>query len=167
MKAIYVLCWCLIVPTAAAAAPADGRTNVLATIGQFTAALSSRDIDSVLATFVASDEVVLLLPTPLVPMRIDGQANARTALGVFFDSLAAATAFRVTAHNTTVALHGDVAVVFGYLLLYSQAGAMPQRVVSRATFVLVRGPDGWRIQHLHAGAMPELSDFLSQSAPTP
>ena len=167
MRSASVLLLGLALTTAVSAAPVDDRRAVLSVIDRLAAALSARDVESVLSTFVASDDIVLLLPSPLVPMRVDGLVTARRALDIFFQDIPESATFRVTAHNTVVQLRGESALAYSYLLFYTSAGALPQRAVSRATVVLQNGTRGWRINHLHAGTLPEVADFLSQLSPKP
>jgi ketosteroid isomerase-like protein len=139
--------------------PADAQA-IRAVLHDFDVAMTARSVDGLMATLAASDDLTLFLPTPFVPMRVDGAATARKSLEIFFQNIPKQAAFLVTHHQPVVQVQGATAVAYSYQNFYLNAGALPARMLCRTTMVLEKQGGRWRIVHVHSGTLPEVSDFL-------
>lgn len=138
---------------------ADARA-IHGVMNDFDAAMTARSVDGVMATLVESDDLTLFLPTPYVPMRVDGVATARKAIEIFFQNIPKQAAFLVTHHQPVVHVQGDTAVAYSFHNFYLNAGALPATLLCRTTTVLEKQGGRWRIVHLHSGALPEVGDYI-------
>lgn len=129
---------------------------------EFEAAMEARNVERLMTTLVQTNDLKLFLPTPYLPMLVEGTSGARTALQVFFQDIPKAAKFQLTHHQTTIQVHGDMALVYTYQNYYLNTGAIPRNLLSRTTIVLKKVNGEWRILHLHGGRIPEVSDYLPQ-----
>lgn len=137
-----------------------GKKEVEQVLSALEAAVSGRDLDGVMDTFLESETVSLFLPNPYQPLSARGTENVRKAWEVFFHGIPRVATLQLSHHNRIIQVHGDEAVAFTYQNFYLNRGGFPVTLLSRTTILLTDSGGAWRIAHLHSGGLPQAKDFL-------
>src|SRR5512137_2978180 len=120
---------------------ADIKAEIIATVEQFTQAVESLDLSRILEFF--EDGMMMFSPLPNYPKRLDGRAAVGEQFKTIIDLVKqSGNPLKLATEDVTVEDLGGAALVTLHL---KQPGP-----VHRRTFVLRRGPRGWRFVHIHA-----------------
>lgn len=150
-------------PTASFAQSQEAdRVAIEALMTEFEAAYEARDVERLMATLVDSDDLMLFLPNPYIPMLIDGRRNAREAIGIFMETIPKRAVFIMTRQQPVVKIYGDLAVDYNYTNIYLLVGGNPFNFLARTTNILRKEKGQWRILHIHGAGVPKMSDYQFQ-----
>lgn len=135
------------------------RAAIEAVMAEFEAAYEARDIERLMATLVPSEDLMLFLPNPYIPMLINGHRNAREAIGIFMETIPKRATFIMTRQQPIVKIYGDMAVDYNYTNIYLMVGGRPFNFLARTTNILRKQNGQWRILHIHGAGVPKMADY--------
>ncbi len=127
----------------------------------FTSAYEGRNLEQLMATIADTEDVTFFLPNPFVPMLIEGPVRGRAVLETFFASIPPVAIFRMSTHDDTFEVLGDVAINLNYTTIYLQIGGLSRNYTARTTNVFKRIDGSWKIVHIHGSPVPKESGYLT------